>query len=287
MPLRAFSKLFPERFNTDGHPTGLTPSTTRLSAYNGSTIKQYGTFDTHIDWTPKGTKTTNRLHTRWFVADTPGPAILGLPTCRRLGIVELNCAVNLLQKKLTQQKTSTTECQKVQDDLEKLKPFSSREDLINAYPDRFEGIGRFPGTYHITLRKDARPVVHAPQKCPIATWPLVREKLDEWLKVLRYDHIPITIHPFPLDVHCTPARTAVEGFRDHLERLLPRSLRHCQADGLQGHHTSILRLTETSCHPGRCVTEGTRSSTPARWMPCHLRFQSSHPDRAMIRQHRT
>ena len=162
MPLRAFSKLFPERFNTDGHPTGLTPSTTRLSAYNGSTIKQCGTFNTHIDWTPKGTKTTNHLHTRWFVADTPGPAILGLPACHRLGIVELNCAVNLLQKKLTQQKTSTTERQKVQDDLEKLKPFSSREDLINAYPDRFEGIGHFPGIYHITLQKDAQPVVHAP-----------------------------------------------------------------------------------------------------------------------------
>ena len=162
MPLHAFSKLFPERFNTDGHPTGLTPSTTCLSAYNGSTIKQYETFDTHIDWTPKGTKTTNHLHTRWFVADTPGPAILGLPACQRLRIVELNCAVNLLQKKLTQQKTSMTECQKVQDDLEKLKPFSSREDLINAYPDHFEGIGCFPRTYHITLRKDDRPVVHAP-----------------------------------------------------------------------------------------------------------------------------
>ena len=81
-----------------------------------------------------------------------------------------------------QQKTSTTERQKVQDDLENLKPFSSREDLINTYPDRFEGIGRFPGTYHITLRKDARPVVHAPRKCPITTRPLVREKLDEWLK---------------------------------------------------------------------------------------------------------
>ena len=63
MPLRAFSKLFPERFNTDGHPTGLTPSTTRLSAYNGSTIKQYGTFDTHIDWTPKGTKTSTPCKT--------------------------------------------------------------------------------------------------------------------------------------------------------------------------------------------------------------------------------
>ena len=63
MPLHTFSKLFLERFNTDGHPTGLTPSTTHLSAYNGSTIKQYGTFDTHTDWTPKGTKTTNHLHT--------------------------------------------------------------------------------------------------------------------------------------------------------------------------------------------------------------------------------
>ena len=113
---------------------------------------------------------------------TPGPAILGLLACHRLRIVELNCAVNLLQKKLMQQKTSMTECQKVQDDLEKLKPFSSREDLINAYPDRFKGIRRFPGTYHITLRKDAQPVVHAPRKCPIATWPLVHEKLDEWLK---------------------------------------------------------------------------------------------------------
>ena len=47
---------------------------------------------------------------------------------------------------------------------------------------RFEGIGRFPGTYHITLRNDAKPVVHAPRKCPIAMRPLVREKLDEFLE---------------------------------------------------------------------------------------------------------
>ena len=57
-------------------------------------------------------------------------------------------------------------------------------------------------------------------------------------------------HPFPLDVHRTPARTAAERFRVHLERFLPRSLRHCRADGLQGHHTLILRLMETNCHPG-------------------------------------
>ena len=67
-------------------------------------------------------------------------------------------------------------------DLDMLQTLSSREDLISAYPDCFEGIGCFPGTYHITLWEDARPVVHAPQKCPIAMWPLVQEKLDEWEK---------------------------------------------------------------------------------------------------------
>ena len=113
------------------------------------------------------------------------------------------------------------------------------------------------------------------------------EEPQELQKFLGMTTYPVTVHPFPLDVHCTPARTAAERFKVHLERLLPRSLRHCQADGLQGHNTSILRLTETSCHPGRCITEGTRSSTPARWTPHRLHFQGSHPDRATICQHRT
>ena len=37
-----------------------------------------------------------------------------------------------------------------------------------AIADRFEGIGKFPGTYHIYLRADAIPVLHTPQKCPKA-----------------------------------------------------------------------------------------------------------------------
>ena len=36
MPLCTFAKLFPERFDKDGNPTGLSPSSTRLTAYNGS-----------------------------------------------------------------------------------------------------------------------------------------------------------------------------------------------------------------------------------------------------------
>ena len=182
MPLRTFAKLFPERFDKDGNPTGLSPSSTRLTAYNGSPIKQFGTFKTHVDWTPKNRRITNRLHTKWYIADTPGPAILGLPSCTKLNIVELNCAVEIQRKRPTPHNAPAAERLQMIDDLETLTDLSSRQDLIDAYPDRFEGIGRFPGTYHITLRENARPVVHPPRKCPIAMRPLVRAKLDEWEK---------------------------------------------------------------------------------------------------------
>ena len=98
--------------------------------------------------------------------------------------MELNSAVNLQKKKLVQQKKPTTECGKVNKDLQDLKPppLNTKEDLIKAYPDRFKGIGHFPGTYHITLCSDAKPIIHAPQKCLIAMWPLVHKKLDEFME---------------------------------------------------------------------------------------------------------
>ena len=83
MPLLAFSKLFPRCVTTDGTPTGLRPTRTCLTAYNGSTIKQYRTLDTAIDWKPEGKNVINRLHTQWYIADTPGPAISGLLSCSK------------------------------------------------------------------------------------------------------------------------------------------------------------------------------------------------------------
>ena len=63
MPLCAFSKLFSRCVTTDGTPTGLRPTRTHLTAYNGSTIKQYGMLDTRIDWKPEGKNIANQLHT--------------------------------------------------------------------------------------------------------------------------------------------------------------------------------------------------------------------------------
>ena len=122
--------------------------------------------------------------TRWtlpfYVAETPGPAILGLPSCSRLRIVHLNCSVQF--RKHGKPVKPYPGREKEQQDMKKLGPINSREDLIKAYPDHFEGIGKFPGTYHIHLKENAIPVVHPPKKCPIAIRPLVDKKLDKLLE---------------------------------------------------------------------------------------------------------
>ena len=53
----------------------------------------------------------------------------------------------------------------------------STDDLMREFPDRFTGIGKFPGEYKIQLHPDAHPVIHAPRKGPIALWPKVKEHL--------------------------------------------------------------------------------------------------------------
>ena len=84
------------------------------------------------------------MDTTFYIADTPGPAILGLPSCSRLRIVNLNCSVKL--RKHGQPIKICKEREKVKQDMKNLKPINCKDDLIKAYPDRFEGIGKFPGT---------------------------------------------------------------------------------------------------------------------------------------------
>ena len=39
-------------------------------------------------------------------------------------------------------------------------------------------MGKFPGKYHITVKPDAKPVIHAPQKCPITMRMHIYAELD-------------------------------------------------------------------------------------------------------------
>ena len=67
------------------------------------------------------------------VANTPGPAILGLPFCSRLMIAHLNCSLNFRKKRGRPLKHLTGPKAK------NLKPINSCNDQMNTYPDEFEG----------------------------------------------------------------------------------------------------------------------------------------------------
>ena len=121
------------------------------------------------------------IHPYWYIADTPGPALLGLPACEKLAVVQVNCAVGMTQPDRSLTGTAPTQAARATKPptarTSKSKCIKSTDDLTREFPDRFTGIGKFPGEYKIQLSPDSHPVIHAPRKCLIALHPKVKEHL--------------------------------------------------------------------------------------------------------------
>ena len=145
--------------NLNGEPTGLEASTTKHTAYNAIPIPQYGVLKCPLIWRPGNEVKPKYIQTKWYVADIPGPAILGLPTSKRLKVITLDCPVRithespkLLDKKLhCMGEHGGTLPIPVTDS--KNGYISSKEQLVKDYQDHFKGIGKFPGAYNIHLKK--------------------------------------------------------------------------------------------------------------------------------------
>ena len=85
LPLRTYLRMYPEHCTgprpTPGH---LKRSLTTLTVYNGESMKHYGTIDLDITLKDYTTRAT------FFVAETPGPIILGLPSTKQMKIITIN-----------------------------------------------------------------------------------------------------------------------------------------------------------------------------------------------------
>ena len=159
LPLRIYRNMFPDQVDENGFPTETAPSCTKLTAYNGTQIPQYGVCSIKCSY---GDKETEAM---FYLADVAGPAICGLPTCCQLNLVELHCAVSTCSSKVP-------------------LPAIKNKDVLQAlYPDRFDGIGKFEGKYHIVTDPDVPPVVHAPRKCPIHIKDDIKKELDEMVSL--------------------------------------------------------------------------------------------------------
>ena len=158
LPLRIFRRMYPTKLNAEGFPAQITlvPSNAVLTAYNGTKIQQYGTMTIPCSFRGK------RCDAEFYVSSSTEPAILGLPSCRELRLVEMNCEVT---ETLNRPNSEAR--------------IASKSDLIDAYPDRFEGIGSFRGEFHITIDKSVPPVVHSPRRCPIHLKDEVKTELDK------------------------------------------------------------------------------------------------------------
>ena len=92
-------------------------------------------------------------HSYWYMNDTPGPALLGLPTCEKLAVVQVNCAVGTTQPDRSLTGTAPTQAARAakQPAARTLTPkcIKSTDDLMREFPDRFTGIGKFPCEYKI------------------------------------------------------------------------------------------------------------------------------------------
>ena len=65
MSLRVFERLYPKQINKTGEPTGLETSTTKLTAYNGTWIPQYGAPSCLLIWRTINEAKFRYIQTKW------------------------------------------------------------------------------------------------------------------------------------------------------------------------------------------------------------------------------
>ena len=174
LPLRTFQQMFPEHVAWNGRPRlGTTQKEEAvLTAYNGSSIPPHGSIQIQCAY-----KGEWRL-VKFYIVTSNGPTILGLPSLQDLRLVTQHCSIQRRKCAPVSHETNTPVTPSDN------TPITSIKDLIEAYPDQFDRIGNFTGKYHIVLRPNNHPIVHAPRKCPIHMRNEVKAELDE---IARYN----------------------------------------------------------------------------------------------------
>ena len=91
------------------------------------------------------------------------------------GLVQLNCSIHVTTAPEANNPSQTLS----KDTQVPLVHPTTLATLRNMHPTLFTGIGKFPGTYKLTLRTGASPVIHAPRRAPVHLQGKIREELQK------------------------------------------------------------------------------------------------------------
>lgn len=164
LPLRVFRRMCPKLLNPSGYPKpdAVRSSTTRLTAYNNTSIRHYGLIRLRCSHSGKSSVAD------FYIVECGGPAILGLLSSLDMNLVSVHCAITAKPSGANVEYS--------------LPSIPSTDDLVTSYPNLFDKIGNFPGEYHITVDPNIPPVVHAPRKTPIQLKDEIQSQLDSMIQ---------------------------------------------------------------------------------------------------------
>ena len=119
-------------------PTGIT-----LSAYNNTAIPVQGKCITQI--LHKNTK----YNVRFIVADIDAPPLIGLQSCKDLNLIQRVCKVD-----------------------------ANKPNYLSTFKDCFGELGALPGTHHITMDPQIKPIINPPRNLPFALKDKLKDELE-------------------------------------------------------------------------------------------------------------
>lgn len=98
------------------------------------------------------------------MVDIEAPAVLSAQTCKEL---ELLARIHQLQESQPKQQQQIPECLPVKD-----------QNILDEYPDLFQGLGSLPGEYTFKLDPNIPAVIHPPRKVPVSNKGKIKEEVD-------------------------------------------------------------------------------------------------------------
>ena len=190
MPARVYKTLCPENVSNN-RIIGLSPTTTRLSAYNNTQIKCIGETSLHA-YHDGNYKKVRVLITTGRRTCT----ILGKHDAHDLKCIKFLCIDSCQQCNSTAQINSVCDnkdsSQNQATSADTMRKWSHalplgkltkdpKQDLFKLFPTVFDGIGQLSETYTIELKEDATPVKHPPRRVPESLKPEIKKELDRLL----------------------------------------------------------------------------------------------------------